>query len=226
MAIATGQMTQNLQVARPAASAVGSQVGALCLALCMMTAMCRANDASAKRPNIVFILCDDLGYADVGFNAKHFGVKTDVVTPNLDELARRGTIFSQAYVAHPFCGPSRMALLSGRMPHCFGGQKNLPDVAKNLEDYNGKGIPESETLISSVLQRRLVIGQAVSGNGISVMLGRFTRTLVALTSSLDSSAAGISTTRTSPTRSSQRSTTISTFFSATAKTTNHPKVPT
>ncbi len=153
MALATGRTTQNLPVARPAASAVGSQVGALCLALCMMTATCRANDAPTKRPNIVFILCDDLGYADVGFNAKHFGVETDVVTPNLDAMARRGTIFSQAYVAHPFCGPSRMALLSGRMPHCFGGQKNLPDVAKNLEDYNGKGIPESETLISSVLQK-------------------------------------------------------------------------
>lgn len=107
----------------------------------------------ASRPNIVFILCDDLGYTDVGFNAKHFGVETDVVTPNIDALAKCGTIFPQAYVAHPFCGPSRMGLLAGRMPHCFGGQKNLPDVAKKLRDYNHKGIPESETLISTVLQR-------------------------------------------------------------------------
>jgi arylsulfatase A-like enzyme len=45
-----------------------------------------------------------------------------------------------------------MALLSGRMPHPFGGQKNLPDVAKDLQDYNDKGIPESETLVSTVLQ--------------------------------------------------------------------------
>ena len=106
-----------------------------------------------SRPNIVLILCDDLGYADVGFNANHFGVPTDVVTPHIDSLAKQGTIFPQAYVSHPFCGPSRMALLSGRMPHCYGGQKNLPDVAKDLRDYNHKGIPESETLISSVLQR-------------------------------------------------------------------------
>lgn len=111
------------------------------------------NDSDAPtRPNIVLILCDDLGYADVGFNAKHFGVRTDVVTPNIDALAKRGTIFPQAYVAHPFCGPSRMGLLAGRMPHCFGGQKNLPDVAKHLRDYNEKGIPENETLISTVLQ--------------------------------------------------------------------------
>ena len=107
---------------------------------------------SAERPNILLIFLDDLGYADVGFNAELFGVETDVVTPNIDALARQGTIFKQAYVAHPFCGPSRMALLSGRMPHCYSGQKNLPDVAKNLEDYNEKGIPENETLMSTVLQ--------------------------------------------------------------------------
>lgn len=105
-----------------------------------------------KQPNIVLIFCDDLGYADVGFNADLFGVKTDVVTPQIDAIARAGTIIKQAYVTHPFCGPSRMGLLSGRMQHCYGGQKNLPDVAKQLWDYNARGIPESETLISSVLQ--------------------------------------------------------------------------
>lgn len=124
---------------------------AMCSAWLLATDLMAA-EPTASRPNIVLILCDDLGYADVGFNAKHFGVKTDVVTPNIDAIARQGTICSQAYVAHPFCGPSRMALLSGRMPHCFGGQKNLPDVAKNLRDYNEKGIPETEVLISTVLQ--------------------------------------------------------------------------
>lgn len=123
------------------------------LTLISLAGFCQANEQTSERPNIVLILCDDLGYADVGFNAKYFGVETDVVTPNLDRMASEGTIFSQAYVAHPFCGPSRMALLSGRMPHCFGGQKNLPDAAKDLADYNEKGIPVSETLISSVLQK-------------------------------------------------------------------------
>ncbi|MCA9067368.1 MAG: sulfatase-like hydrolase/transferase [Planctomycetaceae bacterium] len=131
----------------------GISIVAVVVALCGVSPFVVAAEQTPSRPNIVFILCDDLGYADVGFNARHFGVKTDVVTPNLDALARRGTIFPQAYVAHPFCGPSRMGLLSGRMPHCFGGQKNLPDVAKYLRDYNQKGIPESETLISTVLQK-------------------------------------------------------------------------
>lgn len=107
---------------------------------------------AAERPNILLIFLDDLGYADVGFNAELFGVETDVVTPNIDAMAKRGTVFTNAYVAHPFCGPSRMALMTGRMPHTFGGQKNLPDVAKNLEDYNEKGVDVSETLFSTVLQ--------------------------------------------------------------------------
>lgn len=109
--------------------------------------------ALAARPNIILIFTDDLGYADVGYNAELFSVKTDVVTPNIDRLAKAGTIFNQAYVAHPFCGPSRMALLSGRMPHTFGGQKNLPNHAVGLADFNQKGIPTSETLMSTVLQR-------------------------------------------------------------------------
>lgn len=108
--------------------------------------------AASERPNIILIFCDDLGYADVGFNAELFGVKTDVVTPAIDKLAKAGTIFKQAYVSHPFCGPSRMALLSGRMPHTFGGQKNLPNAALNLKDYNQRGIPTTETLMSTVLK--------------------------------------------------------------------------
>jgi arylsulfatase A-like enzyme len=128
------------------------EIGNLFLLLGIVAAATAPDVLAADKPNILLIFCDDLGYADVGFNAEQFGVETDVVTPNLDAMAKHGTIFSQAYVAHPFCGPSRMALLSGRMPHCYGGQKNLPDVAKNLEDYNQKGIPENETMISTVLQ--------------------------------------------------------------------------
>jgi len=114
--------------------------------------ICAADRPVDAKPNILLIFLDDLGYADVGFNADLYGVETDIVTPNIDALAKKGTIFKQAYVAHPFCGPSRMGLLSGRMPHCYGGQKNLPDVAKNLENFNDLGIPEDETLISTVLK--------------------------------------------------------------------------
>lgn len=103
--------------------------------------------AEAPRPNIVLILCDDLGYSDVGFNGA-----TDILTPELDRLANAGTIFSSAYVAHPFCGPSRMGMMTGRYPHEFGAPFNLPNSGLGIEEYNHKGIPVSEVLVSNVLQ--------------------------------------------------------------------------
>ena len=94
-----------------------------------------------ERPNILLILTDDLGYADVGFNGGR-----DVRTPNLDGLAASGMTFAQAYVPHPFCGPSRAGLMTGRYPHKIGAQFNLPSEGSNL------GVPRSEVFISKVLQ--------------------------------------------------------------------------
>lgn len=96
-----------------------------------------------SRPNILVILCDDLGYADVGFN----GAK-DIQTPELDRLAHNGTIFKAAYVAHPFCGPSRAALMTGRYPHTIHSQFNLPSNDETI----AKGIPSTEKFISKLLQ--------------------------------------------------------------------------
>jgi arylsulfatase A-like enzyme len=95
------------------------------------------------RPNILLILCDDLGYADVGFNGSE-----DIRTPELDRLAKAGTVFSSAYVVHPFCGPSRAGLLSGRYPHAIGAQFNLPDNGPDP----GTGILVGESLISELIQ--------------------------------------------------------------------------
>ncbi|WP_035805154.1 sulfatase [Lunatimonas lonarensis] len=66
-----------------------------------------------KRPNFVFILVDDLGWADIGANWP----ETFYDTPNLDALARRGVRFSQAYAAHPVCSPTRAALMTGQHPN-------------------------------------------------------------------------------------------------------------
>lgn len=104
----------------------------------------KANDTKTSRPNIIIVMTDDMGYADVGFNGSK-----DIVTPELDKLANTGTIFTSAYVAHPFCGPSRAGLLTGRYPHEFGAQFNLP---ANSEESVGIGIPLSETFISQQLK--------------------------------------------------------------------------
>ncbi|MDZ8117768.1 sulfatase family protein [Pontiella agarivorans] len=112
----------------------------------------------SSRPNILLILADDLGYADVGFNHPYSGPNQNnayngtaqVSTPELDRLADNGTIFTSAYVVHPFCGPSRMGLLSGRYPHDFGGPFNLPDDSSG--NYTTQGISTNEVLLSSMLQ--------------------------------------------------------------------------
>lgn len=70
-----------------------------------------AADASASdKPNIVYILADDMGYADAGF----MGSK-DLRTPNLDRLAHDGTVLSSYYV-QPVCSPTRSTLMTGRYP--------------------------------------------------------------------------------------------------------------
>jgi arylsulfatase A len=67
--------------------------------------------AESTRPNIVFILCDDLGINDL-----HCYGRQDHRTPHLDQLARDGTRFTSAYAAQSICSPSRAAILTGKTP--------------------------------------------------------------------------------------------------------------
>jgi arylsulfatase A len=67
--------------------------------------------AASDRPNIVFILCDDLGVNDL----RCYG-RQDHETPHLDQLAREGMRFTTAYCAQPICSPSRAGLLTGKAP--------------------------------------------------------------------------------------------------------------
>lgn len=101
-----------------------------------------SEESSNIRPNFLVILCDDLGYADVGFNGGR-----DVLTPAIDRLASEGMVFTDAYVAHPFCGPSRAALMTGRYPQEIGTPYNLRDDGYITDN----GVPVSEVFISKVL---------------------------------------------------------------------------
>ena len=62
-----------------------------------------------RRPNILFILSDDAGYNDFGFQGSK-----DMLTPNLDKLAFSGIIFTDAHVTATVCSPSRAGILTGR----------------------------------------------------------------------------------------------------------------
>ena len=98
-----------------------------------------ASAADAK-PNIIHIVADDVGYADVGFN----GCK-DIKTPTIDALARGGAAFKQFYV-QPMCTPTRAALMTGRYPYRYGLQTA---VIPSVSDY---GLDTTEFLMPQCLK--------------------------------------------------------------------------
>ena len=73
--------------------------------------MAAGGAAQARQPNVVIILADDLGYADLGCQGSR-----DIKTPNIDGLARQGVRCTSGYAAAPVGGPTRAALLTGRYP--------------------------------------------------------------------------------------------------------------
>ena len=91
--------------------------------------------AARDKPNVVVMIADDLGYADVSCLSK--GV---VNTPNIDRLAGMGVKFTSGYVTAPLCGPSRAGFYGGVYPQRYG-----------FTDNNG-GIPEDQPLLPGVLR--------------------------------------------------------------------------
>jgi arylsulfatase A-like enzyme len=80
-----------------------------------------AQSVPEQNPNIILILADDLGYGDLGC----YGC-SDIETPNLDRLAESGIRLTDGYVTHPYCGPSRAGLMTGRYQQRHGFWKNPP----------------------------------------------------------------------------------------------------
>jgi len=95
-------------------------------AAAMATAAGRMNAGQTAggtgRPNVLFIALDDLNHW-----VRHLGRNPQVITPNLDRLARRGTTFTRAYCAAPVCNPSWAAVMSGLRPATTGCYDNATD---------------------------------------------------------------------------------------------------
>jgi len=98
-----------------------------------------AEPSPAAKPNILFIVGDDMGYSDVGF--QHC---KDIPTPNLDKLAGSGVRFTSGYVTGPYCSPTRAGLLTGRYQTRFGHEFN--------PSGGTQGLPLTETTIAERLK--------------------------------------------------------------------------
>ena len=95
--------------------------------------------SAGRLPNIVLILCDDLGYGDIG----SFG--SNIPTPNIDRIAKEGVRFTH-FSASPLCSPSRAGLLTGR----YATRVGVPNVLQP----NATGLDLSETTVANVLKSR------------------------------------------------------------------------
>jgi N-acetylgalactosamine-6-sulfatase len=134
------------------------------LALVVSTLSLSAAPPSSK-PNIVFILADDLGYGDLGC----YGAK-DIRTPRLDRLAREGVRFTQFYSNGPECSPTRTAFLTGRYQQRVGGLEcaigiggvGRYDDAIRLAAKHELGLPATELTLPRLL-RDAGYATAISG---------------------------------------------------------------
>ncbi|MEN1682139.1 MAG: sulfatase-like hydrolase/transferase [Planctomycetota bacterium] len=110
--------------------------------------------AGAERPNFLIILADDLGYNDVGFTGP-----TAIQTPHIDAIAAAGVTFTNGYVTHPYCGPSRAALVTGRYQARFGMEVNLTNSPFDVHS----GLPVKEktfaTRLKAVGYRTAIVGK-------------------------------------------------------------------
>ena len=100
--------------------------------------------AAPSRPNLIVIMTDDMGYADVGFNGC-----TDIPTPNIDRIANQGVKCTSGYVAYPVCGPSRAGFMTGRYQQRFGFERN----PQYKTDDPNMGLPKTEETIATVLKK-------------------------------------------------------------------------
>jgi arylsulfatase A-like enzyme len=107
-------------------------------------AQTQAQRRPAQKPNILVIVADDLGYADIGVNGCQ-----DVPTPHVDSIAKNGVRFTNGYVSGPYCSPTRAGLMTGRYQQRFGHEFN-PGPAGNADPEFG--LPLTETALPSRLK--------------------------------------------------------------------------
>jgi arylsulfatase A-like enzyme len=113
-------------------------------ALAALALAAGAAPAADRKPNIVVILADDMGYADIGVH----GCK-DIPTPSIDSLAKNGVRCTNGYVSHPYCSPTRAGMLTGRYQQRYGHEFNPGPATDMTPDV---GLPLTETTLATRLR--------------------------------------------------------------------------
>ena len=107
--------------------------------------------SQVPKPNIVFIVADDMGYADCGVHGSK-----DILTPHIDSIAKAGVRFTDGYVTGPVCSPTRAALMTARYQHRDG----VPDwVKKDSETGLAAGVPTIADYLRKAGYRTALIGK-------------------------------------------------------------------
>ena len=117
------------------------------LALILLFFSCNSMTSKKKqseKPNIIVVVIDDAGYADFGF----MGSK-DLETPNIDRLAKRGVIFTDAHVTSTVCAPSRAGLITGKYQQRFGFEAN----GTGSKESGEIGLADNVITIADVFQQ-------------------------------------------------------------------------
>lgn len=99
-----------------------------------------ADAADAKKPNVIVILADDLGWGELGAQGNK-----QIPTPNIDSIPANGVKFTQGYVSGPYCSPTRAGLVTGRYQTRFGHEWNPPQQPN-------AGLPVDEKTIADYLK--------------------------------------------------------------------------
>lgn len=129
-------MHSSLIPAEPATSQLGQRCGQFASGLMLVLLACLSMlgagpaEAADKRPNVLFVLCDDLRW-----NALSFAGHPHVRTPNIDRLATQGIICENAFCTTSLCSPSRASILSGLYAHTHGVTDNFTELPPNLHSF-------------------------------------------------------------------------------------------
>lgn len=128
----------------PTSFAMHPMTRLLTFTLTMIAHPLLAQETKQDSPNLIVIMADDLGYADVGFNGCQ-----DIPTPAIDSLASEGVKFTNGYVAYSVCGPSRAGFITGRYGQRFGFERN----PQYRPDDRNMGLPPEEKTMADALSQ-------------------------------------------------------------------------